>query len=102
MIAWPLYAEQRLNATMLTEELGVAVRPEVLPTKKVVEREEIEQLVRSVMLNKEGKELLLRENLKKLKMSAEKALSAGGSSHASMCEVLKDIEKRIYGCKKNM
>ncbi|KAM3285896.1 anthocyanidin 3-O-glucosyltransferase 5 [Capsicum chacoense] len=102
MIAWPLYAEQRLNATMLTEELGVAVRPEVLPTKKVVERVEIEQLVRSVMRNKEGKELLLRENVKKLKMSAQKALSVGGSSHATMCEVLQDIEKKIYGCKKNM
>ncbi|KAK9948695.1 hypothetical protein M0R45_004260 [Rubus argutus] len=24
MIAWPLYAEQRMNATLLTEELGVA------------------------------------------------------------------------------
>ncbi|KAL7231955.1 hypothetical protein ACSBR2_010053 [Camellia fascicularis] len=27
MIAWPLYAEQRMNATMLVEELGVAVKP---------------------------------------------------------------------------
>lgn len=39
MIAWPLYAEQKMNAAMLTEELGIAERPEVLPTKKVVERE---------------------------------------------------------------
>lgn len=102
MIAWPLYAEQRQNATMLTEEFGVAVRPEVLPTKKVVEREEIEQLVRTVMMQyNEGKEL--RKNVKKLKMSAEKALSVGGSSHESMCKLLKDIEKRsIHGYKKNM
>lgn len=99
MIAWPLYAEQRQNATMLTEELRVAVRPNVLPTKKVVEREEIEQLVRTVLMQyKEGKEL--KENVKKLKMSAEKALSVGGSSHDSMCQVLKDIEKRtIHGYK---
>ncbi|PRQ47678.1 putative hexosyltransferase [Rosa chinensis] len=26
MIAWQLYAEQRMSATLLTEELGVAVR----------------------------------------------------------------------------
>ncbi|XP_015065303.1 anthocyanidin 3-O-glucosyltransferase 5 [Solanum pennellii] len=98
MIAWPLYAEQRQNATMLTEELRVAVGPKVLPTKEVVEREEIEQLVRMVMQYKEGIEL--KENVKKLKMSAEKALSIGGSSHDSMCQVLKDIEKRsIHGCK---
>lgn len=57
IIAWPLYAEQRQNATMLTEELGVAVKPKVLPTKKVVEREEIEKLVRSVMQYEEGKDL---------------------------------------------
>ncbi|XP_059295176.1 anthocyanidin 3-O-glucosyltransferase 5-like [Lycium ferocissimum] len=99
MIAWPLYAEQRQNATMLAEELGVAVRPKVLPTKKVVEREEIEKLVRTVMQYKEGKEL--RENVKKLKMSAEKALNVGDSSHNSMCEFLKDIEKRIHGSKEN-
>ncbi|XP_004233715.1 anthocyanidin 3-O-glucosyltransferase 5 [Solanum lycopersicum] len=98
MIAWPLYAEQRQNATMLTEELRVAVGPKVLPTKEVVEREEIEQLVRMVMQYKEGNEL--KENVKKLKMSAEKALSIGGSSHDSMCQVLRDIEKRsIHGCK---
>ncbi|XP_019226945.1 PREDICTED: anthocyanidin 3-O-glucosyltransferase 5-like [Nicotiana attenuata] len=99
MIAWPLYAEQRQNATILTEGLGVAVRPKVLPTKKVVEREEIKKLVRTVMQYREGKEL--RENVKKLKMSAEKALSVGGSSHNSMCEAIKDIEKRIHCYKKS-
>ena len=49
MIAWPLYAEQRMNATLLAEELGVAVRPKVLPTKKVVDRTEITSMVRQVM-----------------------------------------------------
>ncbi|KAL6311383.1 hypothetical protein AAG906_022734 [Vitis piasezkii] len=49
IVAWPLYSEQRLNATMLTEELGIAVRPEVLPTKRVVRKEEIEKMVRKVM-----------------------------------------------------
>ncbi|XP_059293251.1 anthocyanidin 3-O-glucosyltransferase 5-like [Lycium ferocissimum] len=101
MIAWPLYCEQQLNATMLTEELGVSVRPKVLPTKKVVERDEVEKLVRTVMMQcEEGNEL--RENVKKLKMSAEKAISVGGSSHNSMCEFLKDIEKKIHGYKENM
>ena len=46
MIAWPLYAEQRMNAMLLVEELGVAVWPKVLPTKKVVDREEIASMVR--------------------------------------------------------
>nr|GMD54112.1 anthocyanidin 3-O-glucosyltransferase 5-like [Ipomoea batatas] len=64
MIAWPLYAEQRQNATMLTEELGY----------------------------KEGKEM--RERVQKLRISAEKALSTEGSSYNSMCEALNMIQQR--------
>ncbi|KAF8405176.1 hypothetical protein HHK36_010076 [Tetracentron sinense] len=56
MIAWPLYSEQRMNAAMLTEDLGVAVRPEIMATKEVVvRREEVERMVRLVMEGKEGK-----------------------------------------------
>ncbi|XP_059642285.1 anthocyanidin 3-O-glucosyltransferase 5-like [Cornus florida] len=93
MIAWPLYAEQRLNATMLTEEMRVAVRPRVSPAKEVVRREEIERMVRSVMESKEGK--VMREKMKELKYSAEKALKKDGSSYNSLCEVIKDCEVRL-------
>ncbi|XP_009623100.1 anthocyanidin 3-O-glucosyltransferase 5-like [Nicotiana tomentosiformis] len=92
MIAWPLYAEQKMNAAMLTEELGVAIRPAVLPTK-VVKREEIEGMVRMLMHTKEGK--TIREKAKKLKMSAQNALSDGGSSYNSICELVKDIRSRL-------
>jgi len=93
MIAWPLYAEQRMNATLLTEELGVAVRPKVLPTKEVVRREEIEEMVRSVMMLERGKGL--RERVKELNVGAEKALSKGGSSYNSLCEMIKDCRMRL-------
>ncbi|KAE8701238.1 UDP-glycosyltransferase 72E1 [Hibiscus syriacus] len=33
LIAWPLYAEQRMNATLLAEEVRIAVRPKTLPWK---------------------------------------------------------------------
>nr|XP_004233506.1 anthocyanidin 3-O-glucosyltransferase 5 [Solanum lycopersicum] len=92
MIAWPLHAEQKMNAAMLTEELGVAIRPAVLPTKKMVKREEIQGMVRILMDTKEGKSI--REKAKKLKISAENALSEGGSSYNSMCELVKDIRTR--------
>nr|XP_009758472.1 PREDICTED: anthocyanidin 3-O-glucosyltransferase 5-like [Nicotiana sylvestris] len=93
MIAWQLYAEQRLNATMLTKELRVAVRPEFLPTKKVVGREEIEKMVRTIMQYPEGKGI--RNKAKQLLISAENALRKGGSSYNSMCKVLKDIENKL-------
>ncbi|KAK1440642.1 hypothetical protein QVD17_06471 [Tagetes erecta] len=86
MIAWPLYAEQKLNATLLTEELKVAVRPMVWPTEKVVRREEIEKMVRSLMEGEEGK--MLREKVKLLRESGNEALSMNGSSYKSMCEFI--------------
>ncbi|XP_009608461.2 anthocyanidin 3-O-glucosyltransferase 5-like [Nicotiana tomentosiformis] len=92
MIAWPLYAEQKMNAAMLTEELGVAIRPAILPTKKLVKREEIQGMVRILMQTKEGKRI--KEMAKKLKKSAENALSEGGSSYNSICELVKDIRSR--------
>ncbi|KAJ9541039.1 hypothetical protein OSB04_027545 [Centaurea solstitialis] len=61
MIAWPLYAEQRLNASIVTEEMKVGVRPAVLPTKKVVGREEIEKMARRLMESEEGKKMRERE-----------------------------------------
>lgn len=87
MIAWPLYAEQRLNATLLAEEIGAAVRPRVLPTKEVVGREEIETMVRTLMQHKE-----MRDKVKQVKVSGEDALrDDGGSSHKSMIEILSKI-----------
>ncbi|KAK6152906.1 hypothetical protein DH2020_012545 [Rehmannia glutinosa] len=92
IIAWPLYAEQRLNATFLAEEVGVALRPRVLPTKEVVKREEIESLVRRLMEHKEGQ--VMRDKVKKMKISAMEGLKNGGPSYKSMCELLSKIAVR--------
>ncbi|XP_042490867.1 anthocyanidin 3-O-glucosyltransferase 5-like [Macadamia integrifolia] len=77
MIAWPLYAEQKMNAAMLEEEVGVAVRTKELPTKKVVGREEVEKLVRLVM-EKEGE--AVRRRMKEVKESGLRAMGEGGTS----------------------
>ncbi|TKY70479.1 UDP-glycosyltransferase 72E1 [Spatholobus suberectus] len=47
MVAWPLYAEQKMNAFVLSEEAEVAVR--VAEEEGVVRREEVAELVRRVM-----------------------------------------------------
>ncbi|XVF15709.1 hypothetical protein REPUB_Repub09cG0179000 [Reevesia pubescens] len=54
LIAWPLYSEQKMNAAMLTEELGLAVRPKVLTSSGMVERKELEMIVRKIMVAKDG------------------------------------------------
>lgn len=94
LIAWPLYAEQRMNATLLAEELGVAVRPAVLPTKKVVHREEIARMVREVIPSRDEsvKSNRVRERVKEVQRSAAKALSEGGSSYVALSHVAKTIE----------
>lgn len=97
MIAWPLYAEQRMNATLLTEELGVAVRSKVLPSKKVVGRQEIEKMVRTIMENKEGN--AIRARVKELKHGAETALSMGGSSCNALFKLANQCEVRMQSQK---
>ncbi|GAV69188.1 UDPGT domain-containing protein [Cephalotus follicularis] len=89
MIAWPLYAEQRLNAALLTEELGVAVRSKILPSKGIVGREEINMTVRRIMADEEGHGI--RARVKELKHKAEEALSEGGSSYHSLSQFTQNI-----------
>nr|KYP50080.1 Anthocyanidin 3-O-glucosyltransferase 5 [Cajanus cajan] len=93
LVAWPLYAEQRMNATLLAEELGLAVRPKVLPTKKVVGREEIARMVREVIPDDQSlTSNSVRERVKEMQQSALNALSEGGSSYVELSAVAKSIE----------
>lgn len=94
MIAWPLYAEQRQNATLLAEEIGVAIRPKELPSKKIVGREEIEKLVRMILVEKEGHKM--RARVKELKSTAEKAVTKGGTSYESLRRMKEDCKIRIH------
>ncbi|XP_065846992.1 hydroquinone glucosyltransferase-like [Euphorbia lathyris] len=85
MIAWPLYAEQRMNATILSEEVGVAIKPAVAEGKKIVERGDIERVVKVVMEGEEGKKM--KERAGKLKESASKALDINGPSYDSLARL---------------
>ncbi|KAF2324505.1 hypothetical protein GH714_014880 [Hevea brasiliensis] len=90
MIAWPLYAEQKMNATMLAGEVGVAMKPiiNVEAETCIVGREEIERVVRVLMEGEESK--VMRRRAKDLKESAAKALAIGGSSYDSLACVAKE------------
>ncbi|XP_073525658.1 uncharacterized protein [Phyllobates terribilis] len=73
MLAWPMFAEQRMNAALLVEEVKVAVRPSELG------REEIAKTVRSLF---EGEEACrLRCRAKHLQREAAQALTPNGSSY---------------------
>ncbi|GMN46710.1 hypothetical protein TIFTF001_015876 [Ficus carica] len=84
LIAWPLYAEQRMNAVFLADDLKVALR--VKPDEKgIVGRDQIAKYTRELKEGEEGK--LLRNRMKELKEAAKLALNDEGSSTKSLAEV---------------
>ncbi|XP_004296007.1 PREDICTED: anthocyanidin 3-O-glucosyltransferase 5-like [Fragaria vesca subsp. vesca] len=76
MVAWPLYAEQKMNARAFVE-MGVAVWPEA-GEDGVVGRGEVERVVRMVVEGEEGKEM--RRRVREIQRSAAEALGGGGLS----------------------
>ncbi|KAK7823907.1 udp-glycosyltransferase 72b1 [Quercus suber] len=70
IIAWPLFAEQRMNAVLLTEDLKVALRPKA-NEKGLVDREEIAKVIKGLMVGEEGKKV--HNRMKDLKIAADKA-----------------------------
>ncbi|GLT39082.1 hypothetical protein SLA2020_132900 [Shorea laevis] len=89
MVAWPLYAEQKMNAALLAEEIEVAIRPKQSPAGDgVVGRKEVEKMVRKIMVEEEGR--AMRKRAVELKYSGEKALSKGACSYNSLSQVAKE------------
>ncbi|CAL1376696.1 unnamed protein product [Linum trigynum] len=88
MMMWPLYAEQRMNATLVAEELQLASRTETMPWRGVVGRDEVKGMIREVMVGEKGEGI--RERVKAAQRSGEKALEEGvGSSYKALEMVVK-------------
>ncbi|GJX95190.1 hydroquinone glucosyltransferase-like protein [Tanacetum coccineum] len=85
MIAWPLYAEQHMNAKVMTEALCLAIRTQV-DENGIIRKEVIEKAVKELMEGEEGKKVTKR--LKELKCASMKALSIGGSSRSHCLSLL--------------
>ncbi|GAA0166794.1 glycosyltransferase [Lithospermum erythrorhizon] len=84
LIAWPLYAEQRSNAVMLTQDLKVALRPKV-SKDGLVKTVEIANIVKDLMEGESGKQV--RYRMRDLKVAAEKVLRPGGSSTKAIADL---------------
>ncbi|XP_010266460.1 PREDICTED: hydroquinone glucosyltransferase [Nelumbo nucifera] len=85
LIAWPLYAEQKMNAFMLSEDLKVSLRAKV-NEDGLVGRAEIATVVKGLMEGEEGKRI--RSRMKDLKDAAARVLSEDGSSTKALFEVV--------------
>ncbi|KAJ6404331.1 hypothetical protein OIU84_012500 [Salix udensis] len=71
LIVWPLYAEQKMNAWMLTQDIKVGLRPKA-SDNGLIGREEIANVVRGLMEGEEGKRV--RNRMKDLKEAAARVL----------------------------
>ncbi|XP_061345065.1 anthocyanidin 3-O-glucosyltransferase 5-like [Gastrolobium bilobum] len=88
MVAWPLYAEQKMNAAMLAEEVGIAVRIEVqLSNTNMVRKEDIVKAIRKIMDKDDKEGCAVRKRVKELKHIAEEAWSHDGSSYFALSRI---------------
>lgn len=85
MVAWPLYAEQRMNRVFLEEELGLAVAVEGYD-KELVKAEEVALKVRWLMESDGGR--VLRERTLAAMRQAREALRVGGQSEATLTRLV--------------
>jgi hypothetical protein len=81
MLAWPLYAEQKMNVVFLEQEMRLAVAMEGYD-KELVEADEVTTKVRWVMDSEGGR--VLRERTLAAMRQANDALPEGGESEATL------------------
>ncbi|XP_050238723.1 hydroquinone glucosyltransferase [Mercurialis annua] len=86
LIAWPLYAEQKMNAVMLTEDIKIAISLKNSDSSSIIGREEIANVVRSLMEGEQGKKV--RNRMKDLKDAAAMAIGHNGSSTRALSDII--------------
>ncbi|XP_019059663.1 PREDICTED: UDP-glycosyltransferase 72B1-like isoform X2 [Tarenaya hassleriana] len=84
LIAWPLYAEQKMNGVLLTDGIKVALRPRPR-SDGIIRKEEIGRVVKVLIEGGEGKEM--RKRMKILQEAARRVLRDDGSSARALDEV---------------
>ncbi|XP_031476434.2 anthocyanidin 3-O-glucosyltransferase 2-like [Nymphaea colorata] len=90
LIAWPLYAEQRMNAVEIVRDIGVGLGLEKEggdgSDGGLVRGEELERAVRTLLESEKGRKV--REKMKEMKELGRRAVEDGGSSETSLADVI--------------
>ncbi|XP_037429068.1 hydroquinone glucosyltransferase-like isoform X3 [Triticum dicoccoides] len=100
MVAWPLYAEQRMNAALLEGTLGVALRPRAREDGGVVAREEVAAAVNELMEGESGR--AVRRRAEDLQRAAARAWSPDGSSRRALEDVAAKWKAGAGGCRRQV
>ncbi|MBA0861826.1 hypothetical protein Goshw_001443 [Gossypium schwendimanii] len=91
MLAWPLYAEQRLNRVLIVEEMKIAL-PMVESETGFVSSTEVEKRVKELMGSKEGDSV--RERTLAMKHAAKVATSEGGSTRIALAKLVESWNRQ--------
>jgi len=91
MIAWPIFAEQKMNRLLLVNELKVAIEAK-MESDGFVRRESVERAVRELMEESDGS-MAVRERARELKEKAMTALAERGSSYKAMADAVSEWRK---------
>ncbi|KAK1296092.1 UDP-glycosyltransferase 90A1 [Acorus calamus] len=80
LLAWPMMAEQFMNARLVVDELGIGLGVRARDGKRrgFVEAEEVERMVRELMVGEKGR--VAAERVEEAGRAARGAMEAGGSS----------------------
>ncbi|XP_024979006.1 UDP-glycosyltransferase 88B1-like [Cynara cardunculus var. scolymus] len=81
MVAWPLYAEQKINKVLLVERMKVAVALR-MSSEGFVTAEAVEEKVTELMKGEEGR--VVRERILEMSRRAKAAVVDGGSSQVDL------------------
>ncbi|KDP22205.1 hypothetical protein JCGZ_26036 [Jatropha curcas] len=85
MLAWPLYAEQKMNSVFLVEEMKMAL-PVNQPEDGFVSGEELEQRLTELMNSEKGQ--TIQKRVIAMKEAAAEAASEGGSSRFALAQLV--------------
>ncbi|KAI7733665.1 hypothetical protein M8C21_028608 [Ambrosia artemisiifolia] len=91
VIAWPLYAEQKMNAVSLTEGIKIALRPKA-DENGIVGRVEIARVVKGLLEGEEGKPI--RSRIRELKDAAANVLSKDGCSVKALDQLASKLKTK--------
>lgn len=93
MLAWPMLAEQPMNAKFVVDELGIGmrIRPRDGSKHGLVKGDDIEQLVRELLVGEKGK--AAAERVKELAVEAEAAMMDDGPSASSLEEMIGELSQ---------
>ncbi|KAM0914540.1 hypothetical protein ACQ4PT_011443 [Festuca glaucescens] len=97
MLAWPMMAEQPVNARHVADIIGAGIRMDVAGSSVVVDRSEVEKKVRRLMDagGEEGRKMRVRAAW--AQQAAKSAVSDGGTSHMALLKLLEELQQS-YDC----